>query len=79
MSLKTRKIDPAVYWQATIDNELHVWFNDDPNFEMGKGWYSCFSGYMDGNYSESDNFGPADTEQEAWEDIKSHYQEWHSN
>lgn len=74
--VKTKNVE-AINNRGT-DNQLHVWHNDDPDFGR-PGWYACFSGYHNGMYSESDNFGPFDTEAEAWEDIEIQYQEWHSN
>lgn len=50
----------AVY--ASQDGvELNVWEGDD-------GWYWCVSGVQDGLYSEGDDQGPFDTQEEAKED-----------
>jgi hypothetical protein len=46
--------------QDGIEREIHTWKAD------GK-WYSCYSGTYRGIYSESDNFGPFETEGEASE------------
>jgi hypothetical protein len=73
--VKTRpiaSIDPDY-----TDAQLKVWYNDDSEEYLGVGWYACFSEVFEGLYGESSDFGPHETEEEAWERVEFEYQEWH--
>ena len=56
-----------IFHRSAIENQIDGWVDSDGN-TLGEGWYwwSCFPGCL----PDSDQFGPFDTEREAFDDFK---------